>query len=81
MSGFDSRSRDFEATAANDDQNSTQQDPNSNNAANNPFEALGRYVTNGSVMIPMEALEKLYLNPPSKVSGDLRRTFGNPTPM
>lgn len=45
------------------------------------LEDIRRYATAGSVMIPMEALEKLYLNPPTKVKGDLRQTFGNPTPM
>lgn len=34
-----------------------------------------------SVTISAELFEKLYLNPPNKVSGDLRRTFGNPTPL
>lgn len=45
------------------------------------LEGIRRYATAGSVMIPMDALEKLYLNPPTKVKGDLRQTFGNPTPM
>jgi hypothetical protein len=28
-----------------------------------------------------ELFEKLYLSPMNKVKGDLRQTFGNPTPM
>lgn len=32
-------------------------------------------------MISMDDLEKLYLNPPHKVQGNLRSTFGNPTPL
>ncbi|USW58086.1 Putative acetate transporter GPR1/FUN34/SatP family [Septoria linicola] len=28
-----------------------------------------------------ELFERLYLQPPSKVKGDLRKTFGNPTPL
>lgn len=51
-----------------------------NNVAN-PIDDIRRYATAGSVMIPVEVLEKLYLNPPQKVDGNLRRTFGNPTPL
>lgn len=43
--------------------------------------ALQKIRTAGSVSIPPEIFEKLYLNPESKVKGDLRKTFGNPTPM
>ncbi|KAK5994456.1 Protein alcS [Cladobotryum mycophilum] len=34
-----------------------------------------------SVTLTSELFEKLYLNPANKVSGDLRRTFANPTPL
>jgi hypothetical protein len=44
-------------------------------------EHLDRYATNGSVAIPMEVFEKMYLNPQMPVKGELRRTFGNPTPL
>lgn len=37
--------------------------------------------TNGAVSISAELFEKLYLAPKTDVSGQLRRTFGNPTPM
>lgn len=46
-----------------------------------PANALQRIKTAGSVSIPPELFEKLYLSPESKVKGDLRKTFGNPTPM
>lgn len=42
---------------------------------------LTRYDTAGSIMMPKEIFEKLYLNPENKVSGNLRKTFGNPTPL
>ncbi len=73
--------QDYEAAAVNGDRNTAPERSNSNNVTNDHFEGLRRYATDGSVMIPMEALEKLYLNPPSKVQGHLRSTFGNPTPM
>ena len=31
--------------------------------------------------IPPEQHEKLYLSPENKVKGELRKTFGNPTPV
>jgi hypothetical protein len=31
--------------------------------------------------IPPQEHEKLYLSPQNKVKGELRRTFGNPTPV
>lgn len=37
--------------------------------------------TTGAVSISAELFEKLYLAPKTEVSGQLRRTFGNPTPM
>ena len=43
--------------------------------------ALNRIRTAGSISISPELFEKLYLSPENKVSGDLRKTFGNPTPM
>jgi len=44
-------------------------------------EALNRIRTAGSISISPELFEKLYLSPQNKVSGDLRKTFGNPTPI
>lgn len=44
-------------------------------------EALKRIQTSGSISISPELFEKLYLSPQNKVSGDLRKTFGNPTPL
>lgn len=43
--------------------------------------ALNRIRTAGSVSISPELFEKLYLSPQNNVKGDLRKTFGNPTPM
>ncbi|PVI06299.1 hypothetical protein DM02DRAFT_649812 [Periconia macrospinosa] len=43
--------------------------------------ALRKMQTAGSISITPELFEKLYLSPPNKVKGDLRKTFGNPTPL
>lgn len=43
--------------------------------------ALRRIRTAGSISISPELFEKIYLSPQNKVSGDLRKTFGNPTPI
>ena len=43
--------------------------------------ALNRIRTAGSISISPELFEKLYLSPETRVKGDLRKTFGNPTPM
>lgn len=37
--------------------------------------------TAASIPVSPELYEKLYLCPQNKVKGDLRKTFGNPTPM
>ena len=34
-----------------------------------------------SFTISPELFEKMYLSPENKVKGDLRKTFGNPTPL
>jgi hypothetical protein len=44
-------------------------------------EALHRIRTAGSVSIPPELFEQLYLAPHHRVKGQLRQTFGNPTPL
>ena len=44
-------------------------------------DALERVRTAGSISIPPELFEKLYLSPENRVKGDLRKTFGNPTPL
>lgn len=43
--------------------------------------ALRKIHTAGSISISPELFEKLYLSPPTKVHGDLRKTVGNPTPL
>ena len=44
-------------------------------------EALARLRTTNSVTMSPELFEKLYLQPMGNVKGDLRKTFGNPTPL
>ena len=51
-------------------------DPETEHAA-----ALQKIRTAGSITISPELFEKLYLSPQNAVRGDLRKTFGNPTPM
>ncbi|KAL1800853.1 hypothetical protein ACET3X_001195 [Alternaria dauci] len=43
--------------------------------------ALHHIRTAGSISISPELFEKLYLSPQNKVKGELRKTFGNPTPL
>ncbi|KZF25335.1 hypothetical protein L228DRAFT_66969 [Xylona heveae TC161] len=42
---------------------------------------LGRVPTARSFSISPELFEKIYLSPATAVKGDLRKTFGNPTPL
>jgi hypothetical protein len=42
---------------------------------------LERVRSAGLLTISPEMFEKLYLNPKTTVKGDLRSTFGNPTPL
>jgi hypothetical protein len=46
-----------------------------------PDTALRRLRTAGSLSISPELFEKIYLSPKNRVSGDIRSTFGNPTPL
>ncbi|KAK4499021.1 hypothetical protein PRZ48_009533 [Zasmidium cellare] len=46
-----------------------------------PETALKRIQTTGSLSISPELFEKIYLSPQNRVAGDLRKTFGNPTPL
>jgi len=60
--------------------------PNGNNTdgikpEHHEYNNLKRYATNGSIAIPMDVFEKMYLNPEIRVKGELRRTFANPTPL
>ena len=43
--------------------------------------ALEKIRTAGSISISPELFEKIYLSPKNTVKGDIRQTFGNPTPM
>jgi hypothetical protein len=42
---------------------------------------LERVRSAGLLTISPEMFERLYLNPKTAVKGDLRSTFGNPTPL
>ncbi|KAG9231729.1 GPR1/FUN34/YaaH-class plasma membrane protein-like protein [Amylocarpus encephaloides] len=44
-------------------------------------DALRQIRTAGSISISPELFEKIYLSPQNAVKGDLRQTFGNPTPV
>lgn len=44
-------------------------------------DAINRLCTPGSIHMPPELFEKLYLAPKNEVKGELRNTFGNPTPL
>ena len=44
-------------------------------------DAIKRIRTAGSISISPELFEKIYLSPQIQVKGDLRKTFGNPTPL
>lgn len=44
-------------------------------------EMLERVRTAGTISMSPELFEKLYLAPKTNVSGDLRKTIGNPTPL
>jgi hypothetical protein len=46
-----------------------------------PMAELERFRTSNTVTMTPELFEKLYLGPQNKVKGDLRSTFGNPTPL
>ena len=46
-----------------------------------PANALNRIRTTGSLSISPELFEKIYLSPQNRVAGELRKTFGNPTPL
>lgn len=46
-----------------------------------PVENLATLRSVASISMSPEMFEKLYLSPPNAVKGDLRKTFGNPTPM
>jgi hypothetical protein len=43
--------------------------------------ALNQIRTSSAVSISPELFEKFYLSPQNKVSGDLRKKFGNPTSL
>ena len=46
-----------------------------------PNRTMHRIETAQSVVLSPEMFEKLYLSPQNEVKGELRKTFGNPTPV
>lgn len=44
-------------------------------------EMLERVRTANSINIPPEVFEQMFLSPQNKIKGELRQTFGNPTPI
>ncbi|TVY78144.1 Protein alcS [Lachnellula suecica] len=66
----------LEKDFSNNNGNYHMDNPNTSNG-----EALNRIRTAGSISISPELFEKLYLSPQNAVKGDLRKTFGNPTPV
>jgi uncharacterized protein len=42
---------------------------------------LRRALTNTNLTLTPELFERIYLSPQNKISGDLRKTFANPTPV
>jgi hypothetical protein len=42
---------------------------------------ISRITTDGTFSMSPELFAKLYLSPQNKVKGDLRNTFGNPSPL
>lgn len=45
------------------------------------MDTLNRFRSATSISMSPELFEKLYLSPQNKIKGELRKTFGNPTPM
>lgn len=54
---------------------------NNSRKASNTNTILSPVETHGSITLTPEMFEKLYFSPQTEVKGDLRKTFGNPTPM
>lgn len=50
-------------------------------ASVNSEAALRHIQRTASITITPELFEKIYLSPQNNVKGDLRKTFGNPTPL
>ncbi|KAK6542843.1 hypothetical protein TWF694_006783 [Orbilia ellipsospora] len=55
--------------------------PGSSQNNENSKDRLDRIRTAATIPISAEMFEKLYLTPENRVHGDLRKTFGNPTPI
>lgn len=55
--------------------------PNGYTSTTDTDATLRQIRTANSISISPELFEKLYLSPQNAVRGDLRKTFGNPTPV
>ncbi|RSL42715.1 hypothetical protein CEP54_015386 [Fusarium duplospermum] len=60
---------------------STEKYQNGNDLEGGNLNALESVRSAANITMSSELFEKLYLSPPNAVKGDLRNTFGNPTPM
>ncbi|CAK7200226.1 hypothetical protein SEUCBS139899_002917 [Sporothrix eucalyptigena] len=63
------------------DYDTIQRNGNSSDAEKGQMDALKEIQTNRSVVMSADMFEKLYLSPHNKVKGELRQTYGNPTPL
>lgn len=69
------------ATQTQDFRNGTTGRYDMDDKSHEPDDALRQIKTSGSISISPELFEKIYLSPQNQVKGDIRKTFGNPTPM
>ncbi|KAL6717161.1 hypothetical protein ACLMJK_005076 [Lecanora helva] len=51
------------------------------NGRDDDVDPLNKVKTANSITLSPEMFEKIYLNPQNQVKGELRNTFGNPTPL
>ncbi|KAJ4160241.1 hypothetical protein NW754_003366 [Fusarium falciforme] len=59
----------------------TEKFQNGNDLEGGQLNAIESVRSAANITMSSELFEKLYLSPPNAVKGDLRNTFGNPTPM
>lgn len=59
----------------------TEKFENGNDLEGGHLNALESVRSAANITMSSELFEKLYLSPPNAVKGNLRQTFGNPTPM
>lgn len=59
----------------------TEKFENGNDLEGGQLNAIESVRSAANITMSSELFEKLYLSPPNAVKGNLRQTFGNPTPM